>query len=177
MDDSSHFGDEVLSEATQIAKSAGSSILDEIVEVGKTAASQLKGTSSSLPKPNLQKAGSSDKSFWEEFMKFGQSATSQITGDALIGNGEIARLAKRDNKLSEEEAEAVRQRILKIYREYEEKRRQKRLTQEQVNKEETEEKKEKQQISQLAQRDKAVAISNPQIAKGRTEIGKNWGAE
>jgi len=177
MDDSSHFGDEVLSEATQIAKSAGSSILDEIVEVGKTAASQLKGTSSSLPKPNLQKAGSSDKSFWEEFMKFGQSATSQITGDAPIGNGEIARLAKRDNKLSKEEAEAVRQRILKIYREYEEKRRQKRLTQEQVNKEETEEKKEKQQISQLAQRDKAVAISNPQIAKGRTEIGKNWGAE
>lgn len=175
MDDSSDIHGEVISGLKQVASQTKSTLFGEVRKLGRSAGSHITGKSSSVADEGKrgQTFQSGPLSLMGELKRFGQTATSQITGRKLTPL-ELSELAKRDEELSKNDADAVRAKIQRIYHEYEEKRRKQRQVE--FEQQKTQEQQVKQQAAQAAKK-KQQKFVNPQIAKARAEIGKNWGAE
>lgn len=164
MGDFSDFGDEAIGE---LSKSVSTLL-------GKTALDQITGKSGAVDLTSKVKQQSRQKSpsLGDELAKFAESATSQVSGDKPITSSEIAKMVKKDDQFSEASQEEVRQKILQIYREYENKKKQK-----QTQEEMTEKQEEQKQVAELQERQEAKEAVTPQVGKARAEIGKNYGTE
>ncbi len=159
--------------AGQIAAGGGS----EFKRIGKLAASQIFGSKPQEPNPAENQAASANTGFsiLNELKLLGKTTKSQLGGGTIpLGAGQIAQMAKRDEEFSAKSADEIREKIFRIYREYEEKRKRERMAQQEQEK--IEAAKQKEEALQL-QKKRQITPINVQVAKTRAEIGKNYGAE
>lgn len=176
MDESSGIRNKIMFRLTrgagQIASGGGS----ELKRISKIATSQLLGSKPQEPVPETSDTSQNTGfSILNELKLMGKSAKSQLGGSTgQMSSQQITQMAKRDEEFSQKSADEIREKILSIYREYEGKRRKERLAQQQQAQASEEQKRE--EVRQLQKKKQAVPI-NPQVAKSRAEIGKNWGAE
>ena len=172
-DDGSNIVSEIVEEAEQVVGDVGKGLIGEFAKLGKSATSQIRGsTSGASSQPGASGVQKSD-SFWDEFKKITQAATGQVRGNPAANENDIAKAAEADREFSQEAAKEVAQRVKQIYEEYEKKRQQERQQQQAVAiKQEEKTKVELEQMKKFQERQQV----NPAIAKTRAEI-KNYGAE
>lgn len=156
--------------AGQIASSSGG----EIRRFKKIATSQILGSKQEEPAPEVSNSSQNvGFSILNELNMMGKAARSQMGGSKPSAQ-QITQMVQRDDEFSEKSADEVREKIFRIYREYEEKRKKERMAKAEQEKVEAE--KAKQEALEL-QKKKHIVPINTQVAKTRAEIGKNYGPE
>lgn len=174
--------DGILSEIADVVGDVAGEAADELKKFGQTAGSQISGQSgqasqqpgsADISKVRTATGGSAtEQSAVDEIKDFGKSFLAQITGHTDVAGGEVAKMAKADNKFSQVESAKVKAKINQIYQEYAAKR-----AKEQQQQTLAKQQQEKEKVVQLQKEKKQegmdVAIAQ---AKTRAEI-KNYGAE
>jgi len=162
-----HTAKTMIGEAKKVGKSTGS----HITGMGATGgASQENRAIEEARKKQAQRHYSFSP--LGELKRFGSSFGSQISGGRMSAD-DISQMAQRSEYLDKQDADAVREKILQIYREYEDKRKEQRQKEE----EERIKLQEKKGQSVEEARFKTRRETNSAVAKTRAEIGKNYGAE
>lgn len=172
----------ILSDIAETVGDVAEAAAGELKKFGQSAASQISGHAGQAggqpSKADIAKAKSAtgggspqDQSAIDEVKGFGKSVLGQITGHTEE-YGDIAKMAKADNKFSQVESEKIKAKMNQIYQEYAAKRAKERQQQEVVKKQQEE------QTKKLVEQQKKeeMAVVDPAIAKTRVEI-KNYGAE
>lgn len=165
----------IFGEVKKIGKSAVGSITGK-TQPHKTGHSTGMGAVGSAPAPGESKLHKHNYqySILGEVKKFGKTLSSQLAGKPLTAD-EITSMASRDKYLSKQDADAVREKILQIYREYNEKKSQEKSKRE-WGYHLMEQDQEKVEQAKLKSRGK-INVNPPGLAKTRAEIGKNYGSE
>ena len=152
-----------------ISEIAGA-VAGEFKKFGKSASSQITGSSNQTPQQSTNAAKTTDTSahsVLDEFKLLGKSAAAQISGHTDDAN--LATLAKKDKEFSKAAEAQVKARIASLYEEYAAKKA--REQQQQVLVEKQQEEVNAQQETEVKKQQ-----TNSAIQKTRAEI-KNYGAE
>ena len=187
MDD---IGGEVSGAIKSVGSQVKSTIFGEVKKIGRSAVGSISGKTQphqsshstgmgavgSAPKPGESKLHQHNYQYsvLGEIKKFGKTLGSQVTGKPLTAD-EITSMASRDKYLSKQDADAVREKILQIYREYNEKKNQEKSKRE-WGFHLMEQDKGKVEQAKLKSRGR-INVNPPGLAKNRAETGKNFGSE
>ena len=184
MADGDGIGSKIIGALEDVGEAAG----EELKKFGKSATSQITGSSgqgdsntnsklsnSSLVPPTDKKQKPSEPhSFMDEVKKIGEDVVGQVSGHEVhFSKSDISKMKKDDDEFSKAEAEATRRKIKRIYEEYAAKQAQKKRQEETA---EVQEEEQVQQKKEFEQQKKKKIVPNKAIEQTKAEI-KNYGAE